>query len=249
MVFLTALAGSVAHAQTVDEVIARNLQARGGVEKLRGLNSIRTTGSVEQEGRKFAFVTYAKRPNFMRRELEGTPPPGGPGRASIPATSGPVKAIMAFDGQTAWTINPLMGPAPQVIPRPPGEAAKADADFDSPLLDYKAKGHKVELLGRESVAGKPAHHLKITLKNGSTLHYYLDVETGLEVRTATPLEQGGAKTELTADLSNYQTIDGLTVPFRMRQSIGSTQVADVTISKWEPNVPMDDELFKMPSTK
>jgi hypothetical protein len=160
-----------------------------------------------------------------------------------------VKAVMAFDGQTAWTINPMMGPAAQVIPRPPGEAAKADADFDSPLLDYKAKGHKVELLGAQAIDGKPAHHLRITLKNGSLVHYYLDVETGLEVRTATPLEQGGMKTELTADLSNYQTVDGLTVPFRMRQSVDGKLMADVTILKWEPNVPMDDELFRMPATK
>jgi len=246
---LAALAGGVVHAQTVDDVVAKNLKARGGAEKLKALSTIRTTGSVEQEGRTIAFVTYAKRPNFVRRELEGTPPPGGPGRASVPPSTGPVKAVMAFDGQTAWTINPMMGPAAQVIPRPPGEAAKADADFDSPLLDYKAKGHTVQLVGTQALDGKPTHHLKIILKNGSVVHYYLDVDTGLEVRTATPLEQGGVKAELTADLSNYQTVDGLTVPFRMRQSVDGKLMTDVTILKWEPNLPIEDELFKMPSTK
>jgi outer membrane lipoprotein-sorting protein len=250
MAIVAAAALGSAHAQTVDEVVAKNLQARGGVEKLKALNTTKITGDVQQQGAKIHIVTWAKRPNYLRREIEMTPPPPSPGRANVPPSTGPIKAVVAFDGQTVWTIDPRMGPGPQAITGPQADAvAKANPDFDSVLLDYKAKGHTVELVGTETIAGKPAHHLKITRKNGAIQQYYLDVQTGLEVRTSDTIEQGGVKTELTTDLSDYQTVDGFSMPFKMRQSVNGTPVAEVTISKWEVNVPMEDELFKIPAGK
>jgi outer membrane lipoprotein-sorting protein len=242
-----ALTGGLAHAQTVDEVIAKNLKARGGVERLKAMTSAKITGDVEQQGSKIHIVTWAKRPNYMRREMDATPPPPAPGRASIPGSTGPVKAVVGFDGDTVWMINPMMANGPQAITGPQAEMAKGDADFDSILLDYKAKGHTIELLGNENINGKPAYHLKITKKSGLVQNYYLDVETGLEVRTATTVDQGGVKAEVTTDLSNYKTIDGLTMPFTMKQSVNGTQLAEVTISSWEVNVPIEDALFKMPA--
>ena len=88
--------------------------------------------------------------------------------------------------------------------------AKADADFDSVLLDYKAKGTTIELVGTEPINGKPAYHLKITKKSGLVQHYYLDVDTGLEVRTASDVDAGRrTRRTMTTDLSNYRTVDGL----------------------------------------
>jgi outer membrane lipoprotein-sorting protein len=241
------LSGGVAHAQTVDEVIAKNLAARGGVEKLKAMTSVKITGDVEQQGSKIHIVTWAKRPNYMRREMDATPPPPAPGRASIPGSTGPVKAVVGFDGSTVWMINPMLTNGPQAITGPQADMAKGDADFDSPLLDYKAKGHTIELAGKANISGKPAYHLKITKKNGLVQDYYLDVETSLEVRFATTVDQGGVKAEVATDLSNYKSVDGLTIPFTMKQSVNGTQLAQVTISSWEVNVPMDDALFKMPA--
>ena len=237
----------LAHAQTVDEIVAKNLQARGGVEKLKGMTSAKITGDVDQRGMKIHIVTWAKRPNYMRREMDATPPPPTPGRASIPATTGPIKAVVASDGAHVWMINPMMGGGAQEITGPQADAAKADADFDSVLLDYKAKGTTIQLVGTEPINGKPAYHLKITKKSGLVQHYYLDVESGLEVRTASEVEQqDGAKSTMTTDLSNYQAVDGLMMPFTMTQSLNGTPVAEITISKWEVNIPVDDDLFKMP---
>ena len=237
----------LAHAQSVDEIVAKNLQARGGVEKLKGMTSAKITGDVDQQGMKIHIVTWAKRPNSMRREMDATPPPPSPGRASIPGTTGPIKAVVASDGAHVWMINPMMGAGAQEITGPQADMAKADADFDSVLLDYKAKGTAIELVGTEPINGKPAYHLKITKKNGLVQHYYLDVETALEVRTSSDVEQDGTKTTMTTDLSNYQTVEGLTMPFTMKQSVNGQPVAEITITKWEVNIPVDDDLFKMPA--
>ena len=236
----------LAHAQSVDEIVAKNLQARGGVEKLKGMTSAKITGDVAQQGMKIHIVTWAKRPNSMRREMEATPPPPSPGRASIPGTTGPIKAVVASDGAHVWMINPMMGAGAQEITGPQADMAKTDADFDSVLLDYKAKGTAIEMVGTEPINGKPAYHLKITKKNGLVQHYYLDAETALEVRTSSDVEQDGNKATMTTDLSNYQTVEGLAMPFTMKQSVNGQPVAEITISKWEVNIPVDDDLFKMP---
>ena len=236
----------LAQAQSVDEIVARNLKARGGAEKLKAMTSAKITGDVDQRGMKIHIVTWAKRPNYMRREMDATPPPPAPGRASIPGTMGPIKAVVASDGAHVWMINPMMGAGAQEITGPQADMAKADADFDSVLLDYKAKGTTIQLVGTEPINGKPAYHLKITKKNGLVQHYYLDVETALEVRTASEVEQDGAKSTIATDLSNYQTVEGLTMPFTMKQSLNGAPVAEITISKWEVNIPVDDDLFKMP---
>lgn len=239
-------------AQTVDEVIAKNLQARGGVEKLKAMNSARVTGDVMQGSAKIHVVTYAKRPNLMRREMEAEIPPelaARAGRPGMPAPSGTLKSVTGFDGTTVWVMNPGTGNLPQAITGPQAEVAKQDADFDSVLLDYKAKGHTIELVGTENINGKPAHHLKITRKIGVVQHYYLDVATGLETRTSSTVEQGPSKAEVVMDLSNYQNVDGLAMPFTMKQSINGKPVAEVTISKWEVNVPIEDEVFRMPAKK
>jgi outer membrane lipoprotein-sorting protein len=187
---------------------------------------------------------------LISRGMEGpAPPAGSPGGAKLPASAdGKVKVTVGFDGNTVWILNPLVNSAPQQITGPQAEVAKQDADFDSILLDYKAKGHTIELLGTEPIDGKPTYHLKITKKNGLVQDYYLDAATGLERRTSSTIEQGANKVVVTTDLSDYRKVDGLTMPFKMEQSVNGTPIAQVTISSWEVNVPIDDALFKMPAT-
>ena len=95
--------------------------------------------------------------------------------------------MQAYDGTTAWTINPMMGSdQPQEVPGPVAESLKEQADFDGPLLDYKAKGNTVELVGNEDLAGKKVHHLKLTRKGGKTMHFYLDAATGVQPAPSGP---------------------------------------------------------------
>ena len=222
---------SVAYAQTVDEIVAKNLAAKGGVDKLKAMTSVRITGKIAMQGMELPMTTVAKRPNMMRREMQfqGS------------------NLVLAYDGTTVWTINPMTGSqAPQALTGAQADMAREDADFDSVLIDYKSKGHTVELVGSEKIAEKPAYHLKITKKNGQIQHLYIDADTNLERRTVTTVEQGGMKAEITADLSDYQQVDGITVPFAIVQSMNGNQVAQLSIDKVEFNVAIDDTIFKMP---
>jgi outer membrane lipoprotein-sorting protein len=237
------LAAAAAQAQTADEIVAKNLKAKGGVEKLKAMNSVKISGTISAQGMEMRMTTWAKRPNLTRREM----------------TIQDKRVINGFDGSIVWAINPLAtgSEEPQEVSGPTAQLMKDDSDFDGVLLDYKEKGHKVELVGTETLDGKKVHHLKITKKNGQVQDYYLDADSGMEVRTVMSISLGGAAMQVTTDLSNFQQVDGVTMPFTMKQTAKDTTkqpanemvLAEVKIDKVEFNVPMDDSMFRMPGKK
>jgi outer membrane lipoprotein-sorting protein len=252
-VLLAALltATNTAAAQSVDEIVAKNLKAKGGVERLKAMKTVKITGIVVTQGIELLMTTWAKRPNLVRREMQLPASGPGPGqeKEKQEKKDGP-KLVNAFDGTTVWMINPMAGTEQAAeVTGPQADMTREDADFDGLLMDYKAKGRTVELVGAETIEGKNVHHLKITKKNGQVHHYFLDADTGLEMRTVTTVEQAGMKAEVTTDLSNYQQIDGLTMPFSMKQSMDGNPVAQVTIQKVEVNIPIEESIFKMPGKK
>jgi len=219
---------------TVDEIVAKNLKAKGGVEKLKSMQTMQMTGKATLQGMDVAMKIYSKRPNMVRQEM----------------TLQDKTIVQSSDGTTAWMINPMMGSdAPQELTGPAADALKDQADFDGTLTDYKAKGHTVELVGPEDIDGRKTYHLKVTKKNGQVQHYYLDADSGIELRVTTTMEQNGQQMTIASDLSNYQQVNGVMMPFSMKQSMNGMPLAQMTIDKAEFNVPLDDALFKMPAKK
>jgi outer membrane lipoprotein-sorting protein len=222
---------TVPQSPTVDEIVARNLAARGGADKLRAVTSVKMTGRVKGPGGEYPVVSWAKRPNKMRRE-----------RISEGQTF-----VLGFDGMTVWQINPLVSPKPREIAGPQADRTRQDAGaFDTPLLDYKAKGTTVELVGTEPVQGITMHRLRVTWKNGSIQEIYLNVETMLEAKIVMQMEQGGRKALVTSEFYNYKEVNGVTMPFGIRQSFNGQVMAEVIYDQVEFDAPMADALFAMP---
>ena len=220
---------AVATAQSsADDLVAKNLAAKGGVEKLRGVTSVRTTGRVKSARRLATITMWTKRPNSMRQEVVAD------GRTSV----------TGFDGTTLWAINPQAGPDAREVTGPAANRAREEAgDFDSVLLDYKDKGYKVDLVS--SLPGGPPH-LRVTKKNGRVQDIYLDPATFLEQRITTELDQGGSITVVGTELTNYKPVDGMMVPFTIRQTINGQVQGEVTYERVQFNLPLADDLFKMP---
>lgn len=232
-------AAAAAAAPTVDELVAKDLQARGGEAKLKAITTMRLTGKVSVQGMELPMTVTAKRPNMMRQEM----------------TIQDKKIVTAYDGTTAWMINPMMGSeTPQEIQGPQSELAKEQSDFDGPLIDYKAKGNTIELIkgdgpnGTDKLSdGTPVYKLKITRKTGRVQYYYLDAKSGIELKTTTEIDQGGNKMNIEQELSDYRAVDGIQVPHAMRSFMNGQPIASVVVDKTEFNVPVEDTLFKMPA--
>ncbi len=222
------------HAQTVDDIIATNLRSKGGLEKIKATNSVRMTGSVvarDMSGRELTgtMTMVAKRPNLMRRDVD----------------LGGQRIVNAFDGSALWMA---MGTgAPQQVPASQNAYSTQDAEFDSVFVDYKEKGHKIDLIGKETVDGAPVYHLKVTKKGGPPQDYYLDGETGLEKKiSVTVRAPDGSQMVNVTEFSDYRSVDGSMVPFVLKQRQNGTLIATTTLDKVEFNTAIDDGLFRMP---
>jgi outer membrane lipoprotein-sorting protein len=217
-------------AQTADEIIAKHLKAKGGVEKWKSISSVKMTGKLSAQGKELPTTVYTKRPNLLRQDI--TTPAGN--------------VVQAFDGTTPWMIPPGADTAREIT-GPQADAARNGADFDGPLMDYAAKGHKVELVGKEKAGAAEVYHLRLIKKDGGVEHYFMDVENGLEVKRAMEMDAGGGlKQRLESELTNYKSVDGMMIPHTLTQSVNGAPVMQMTIDKIEFNAPMDDALFRMP---
>jgi outer membrane lipoprotein-sorting protein len=230
-----------ASAQTADELVAKNLKAKGGIDNLKAIQSMKITGRVTLPGAgggggmEIPMTILTKRPNRFRQESEFQ------GQ----------KIVVAFDGTKAWMINPMMGQGVQAITGDRLEMVKQQADLDGPLVDYKAKGTTIEVLGLETVDGKRVHKLKVTPKTGRPVTLYLDADTGLEAKTVmeAPAEAAGPgapAATLESVFSNYQSVGKLTMPHTIQQKANG-QVLQINIDKIELSPGADDSLFAMPS--
>ena len=231
MAVLAAGIAATVSAQTADELIAKNLEARGGLDKLKAITTMKMTGKVVTQGQEMQVIFWMKRPNLVLQEM----------------TFQGQKMARAFDGQKAWMVNPFMGSnTPQEIPGPQSDLMKDNSDFDGPLVDYQAKGSKVELVGPDTVDGTKAYHLKVTQKNGRVTDVYLDAASGLEIKLVNEISQVGQKIKIETLPSNYKPVSGVLMPHTIKSLVNGQVQAEVTIDSIEIGISVDDSVFKMP---
>jgi hypothetical protein len=224
-----------AFTQTADELVQKNIEAKGGIEKIKAIHSLRITGKAATGGFNAVIGQENMRPNLVRETF---------------ALQG-MTAVQAYDGSMGWAIQPFGGKKdPQLMGEDDLRDLLFDADFDGPMVDYKAKGNTVEYLGHDTVDGDDALRLKVTLKNGDVVYYYLDPDTYLEIRKETQEFIRGSIRENASDLCSYKPVNGVMYPF----SIASGPKNDpsswqtVTIDKIEANVPLDPADFAVPAS-
>ena len=222
-------------AQTLDEIIAKNIQAHGGMEKLKSVKTIRTTGKLNQGSFRAAFLQENKRPGMVREEaiIQG------------------LAQIQAYDGKTGWQVSPFGGRKDaELLSQDDLKGLTIDADLDGPLVDYKEKGHQAELLGHDSVEGTDCFKIKLSLKNGDVRYYFLDADSFLEIKMENQSNIRGAVQFTENFYGDYEQVDGLFVPFAFENGEKGNPVrTKYTVEKVEVNVPLDDALFAMPAAK
>ena len=225
-----------AAAQTVDEIIAKNIAAKGGMDKLKAVKTVRMTGRMTVgPGIEAPVVMELQRPNTMRMDI----------------TVQGMTLSQGFDGTKAWILNPLQGSkVPQEMSAEEKSMVEEQADIDGPLMDYKAKGHKAELLGKEKVEGSDAYKLKLTLKNGVIRTFYIDAEHFLEIKEESKRTIRGTETESETIYGDYKDVDGLMLPHSIDGGQkGSPQRQKLVVEKVEVNPKLDPSRFKMPDVK
>src|SRR5262249_33784463 len=131
------------------------------------------------------------------------------------------------------------------------KSLQEDVDFDGPLVDYRNKGNKIELVGKEKFAGTDVYNLRATLSTGAVRNYYISAGNFLGVGMAGRRLTQDKETDFEITLEDFREVNGIKLPFRA-QHHSRNEASDVTLvftfARVELNVPLDDSLFKMPET-
>jgi len=223
----------VAGAQTADDLVAKHVAARGGAGRIAAIESLRMTAKARAQGGREAIVV---------REMKR------PGRIRLEFTAQGVTGVYAYDGERGWRVSPFDGKL-EPEPLPPESTASAieGSDIGGPLVDWKAKGHRVELAGRELLEGREAWKLKITLKNGDVRHLYLDAESFLHVRTEARRNVAGRQIETATTFGDYRETAGVLFPRAVEIGVkGRPSRLRILVERVEVNPVLDDARFRMP---
>ena len=223
---LAVMATSSLHAQTVDEVINKHIEAIGGKEKLSQVKSIYMENSVDVMGSTAPQKEYLVDGKAYKAEVEFN-------GANI---------ISVFTDKSGWTINPMMGGTDaQAMPDELYKAGKSQIYFGGGLVNYAAKGYKAELVGKEGDA------FKIKLSDGGTeTFYFIDSKTYLLTKSVIKSEMMGQSVDVTTTYSDHKKTDfGVTLAYSKNIDMGMFQLSQKT-NKAEINKEIDMKIFDMP---
>jgi len=228
--------GVYALSQTADELVNKNIEAKGGLGKIKAVKTLRISGRAEQsDGPPLAVVIEHAGPDQIRQDI----------------TVAGMTMVQDYDGKAGWMIQPFDGRKdPQLMGEDDLRDLTVDADIDGPLVDFKAKGNTVEYMGHDMVDGDDALRLKVTVKNGDVLYYDLDPDTYLEIRREAQEFIRGSIKETVMEYGSYKAVDGVMYPFSLAiwPKTDPTQALTVTVDKVEVNVPLADSVFAVPAS-
>jgi len=222
---------------SVDDAIAKYIEAIGGKKAWDAVKTMRMSGKMVMGGGMEAPMTMEfKRPGSMRMEF----------------TFQGMTATQGFDGENGWFVMPFMGKTdPEKMPPDMAQEFKKQADIEGPLLDYKKKGHTVEMVGADEFEGTPVYKLKVTHKEGDVEYYMLDKEYFIPLGTKGSRTFQGMPIEYEVIYGDYKEVGGLMMPHSIQQksNTGMDGGGSVVIEKIEVNADIDDSRFAMPEKK
>lgn len=227
---VAALISANSFGQTVDEIVDKHVAAIGGLDKIKAVNNVVTERSLSVQGMEIPSKTTIVVGKSMRSE------------STVMGNS----MVQVVDGATGWMIRPtMMGGTgePEDMPADQVKQQVGQLDPFGGLVNYKEKGNKVELVGKEKVDKKDVYHIKLTTKDGQAMDEYLDATTYLLTKVKATMN--GTEGEI--DFSDYKEVDGVKFPNAM--DIANAQMGTMTFvtNKVIVNGKVDDSIFKKPT--
>lgn len=227
---ISMLCTAFVNAQTVDEIIAKHLDAVGGKELLNSITSVHIEATAEVMGNEAPSTTTILNGKGFRNESEFN------GQ----------KVVRVYTDKGGWTINPFAGSGdPQAMPDQEYKSGE-DEIYVEPFLNYADRGAKVQLLGQEKLGDVNAYKIDLTNKDGSSTIYYLDPSTFYVIQVSTTTNMMGQDMQVTTTLSDYKkSDDGFVSPQTLAVNIGDQFSMTSKIQKVDVNQPVDASIFEM----
>jgi hypothetical protein len=232
MAVVSMLSAICVHAQTVDDIINKHIEAMGGKDKLASVKTIYTEYDMDVMGNQAAGVTYVVNGKAYRNEID----------------FGGQKIIQCLTDKGGWGINPMAGQtAAEALPADQVKMSQGQLDVGGPLFNYAAKGNTVELQGKDSVNGVNAFKLKLKGKEGNENLFWIDPSTYYILKSTSKISVNGQDVETGIAFSNYKKTDyGYVVPGTTEVTLPQGLTLNITNKKVEVNKDIDMKMFEMP---
>ncbi len=218
---------------TAGQIVERNVSARGGLSTWRSVRNMTMYGTMDAgKGVELPFTLEMMRPRKTRLEIKFD------GKT----------AIQVYDGDNGWKQRPFLGHS-DAEPFTPEEKrlASMQTDLDGPLIDYAAKGTKVEIEGMEKVEDRDAFKLKVTLKNEQVRHVWVDAQTFLEVKIDGSRRLDGRMHLVETYFRDYKSTNGLTLPYLMETRVEGVKGSEkITVESFAVNRDLSAAAFSKP---
>lgn len=210
---------SFTQAQSVDEVVNKHIEALGGMEKISKIENVVMTGSLDFQGATIALTMTQVNNKLNRQDIS-------------------VMGMNGFDLLTdkeGWTYLPFQG-MQNPEPKPAEEVKENQGDLDvaGPLVDYAAKGHKLELSGKEDIEGKLCYKINASLASGKKITFFIDAATHMISRTMDKRKINGAETDLQTDLGDYKEVEGVKMAHSITQQFGTVIISGIKVNQVIP---------------
>ena len=242
---------------TAQQIVDKNVAARGGFEPWRAVGALSMSGKMdaggnEQSSRSAPRVRPANpQQSPKRRAAEQVQLPFRMELKRVRKSRFEIDfqgqtAIQVYDGTNGWKLRPFLNRREvEAYSQEELKAASAQSDLDGPLVDYASKGTKVERDGTEKVEGKDTYRLKLTLNNGQVVRAWIDAQTFLEVKIdGTPRRLDGKDHSVQVYYRDYQSVNGLVMPFLVETKVqGVPQTEKIVIDRVTVNPPLNDSRF------
>jgi outer membrane lipoprotein-sorting protein len=238
LLLLPMLLPAAAAAQTATAIIAKVYAARGGLDKIRAIQSQRISGTItfgssgsEASG---PFFVELKRPLKMHMQL----------------TVENQTMIRIYDGKSAgWANNPFAGKMNlDVMNAEELKNISEEADFDGPLIDYKRKANQIALVGKDKVEDKEVWRIKLTTKNGDVRYYSFDSTSFLLLKWEGKRKYEDKELPVESFFHDYRDVDGVKFAFEIDSGSSASEITQkIAIDKIELNTEMDDSGFAKPA--
>jgi hypothetical protein len=252
---------------TAAQIVEKNIAARGGLQAWRSVQTMTWKGKMDAgtgdsaaRSRAFAMSSVGKMQPASRMEMDKAQ---AEKQVQLPFTTEMKRgrksrvelefagktAIQVYDGSNGWLVRPYLNrndvepfTAEQL------QSESQSAEIDGYLVDYAAKGNKVELAGVEQVEGKDAYKLKVTQKSGDVKYIWIDSQSFLDVRVSGPQRRmDGKMRNVYVYQRDFRSVSGVMIPYTLETAVeGYRDTHKTVLESVVINPKLDDTLFTKP---
>lgn len=220
---------SLISAQTVDEIVAKHIEARGGAEKISKLNSCIMDATMNANGMEIGVTITKVHNKLVRQDI----------------TINGISNFVLITDTAGWTYMPIGGQTkPEAMPMELVKKSATELDIQDPLLQYKEKGFSLELVGKEDVEGTECYKLKLSKNDLDDQTIYVDPTSNLIIRIKRKVSANGQEQEASTDFSDYKDVDGIKMPYSISSAYGPVIIKTIKL-----NEAVNEKMYKPETVK